>query len=74
MTMKELLDEALSLPVEDRAILADTLLRSLNVPDPANDAVWVAEAKRRLHAMRSGASDAIPGEQVFDEIRRRFTK
>jgi len=74
MTTKQLLEEALSLPIEERALLADSLLRSLNTPDMAIDAKWTEEAKRRLQEIRSGEVTPIPGEQVFDEIRKRFAK
>ena len=33
MTMKELIDEVVSLPVEERALVADSILRSLNPPE-----------------------------------------
>jgi putative addiction module component (TIGR02574 family) len=73
MTM-ELLKEVLSLPVEQRALLADTILRSLNAPDADLDRIWVEEAKRRLEELRSGRVKAVPGDDVFQRVRARFGK
>jgi len=70
----ELFKEVLSLPVEQRALLVDTLLKSLNAPDPALDPIWVEEAKRRLEELRSGRVKPIPGDEVFQRVRARFGK
>ncbi len=72
MTMKELIEEVASLPVEERAIVADSILRSLNPPDANVDRKWARVAQRRLAALRSGTVKPIPGEQVFDRIWKRF--
>jgi len=72
MPIKDLITEAMSLPVEDRAILADTILKSLNSPDSEMDRKWVAVAKRRLAELRSGQVEALPGDEVFARIRKRF--
>ena len=73
MAMKELIAEAISLPVEERAILADTILRSLNPPDSDMDRRWVAVARRRLAELRSGQVEAVPGDEVFAKIWKRFS-
>jgi len=73
MTM-ELLKEVLSLPVEQRALLADTILKSLNAPEADLDRIWVEEAKRRLEELRSGRVKAVPGDEVFQRVRARFGK
>lgn len=73
MTMKELISEAISLPVEERAILADTILRSLNPPDSDMDRKWAAVARRRLGELRSGQVEVVPGDDVFAKIWRRFS-
>jgi len=73
MAMKELIAEAISLPVEERAILADTILRSLNPPDSDMDRRWVAVARRRLTELRSGQVEAVPGDEVFAKIWKRFS-
>ena len=73
MTMKELIAEAISLPVEERAILVDTILRSLNPPDSDMDRKWAAVARRRLAELRSGQVEAVPGDEVFAKIWKRFS-
>ena len=70
--IKEIIEEATALPVEERAIVVESLLRTLNTPVPEIDKAWVAVAKRRLVELRSGRVRAIPGERVFDRIRGRF--
>ncbi len=74
MNTKELIAEAVSLPVEDRTFLADTLLKSLNPPETEMDQKWAAVAQRRLAELRSGRVKAIPGAEVFDKVQRRFHK
>jgi putative addiction module component (TIGR02574 family) len=74
MKTKDLISEALSLPVEERAMFADSLLKSLNPPDLEMDKKWVAVAKRRLSELRSGQVDPIPGEEVFMKIWKKFPR
>lgn len=71
---KKLIDEAVSLPVEERALVVDSLLRSLNQPESEIDRNWATVAKRRLAEMRSGLVEAVPGEEVFDRIWKRVDK
>ena len=72
MTMKELIEEVISLPVEERAFIVDSILRSLNSPESAVDRKWAQVAQRRLEELRSGQVQAVPGEQVFAKIWKRF--
>ena len=73
-TTKEILEQAESLPLADRALLVDSLLRTLNQPDPEIDSKWTEVAERRLSELRSGRVKPIPGERVLANARRRFTK
>jgi putative addiction module component (TIGR02574 family) len=73
MSMKDLIAEAISLPVEERAILADTILKSLNPPDSEMDRRWAAVARRRLAELRSGQVEAVPGDEVFTKIWKRIS-
>jgi len=70
---KDLIDEVISLPVEERAIVVDSILRSLNPPDCDIDRKWAAIARRRLSELRSGEVKAVPGEEVFRRIWKRFS-
>jgi putative addiction module component (TIGR02574 family) len=71
---REIIQEATALPVEERAVIVDSLLRSLNMPDRENENKWIAVAHRRLEELRSGRVHAIPGDEVFSNIRKRFAQ
>jgi len=73
ITTAEIIHEAESLPVEQRALVVDALLRTLNPPDPEIDRKWAAVAHRRLEELRTGKVKAIPGDEVFKNIRNRFS-
>jgi putative addiction module component (TIGR02574 family) len=70
--MKELIEEVISLPVEERAIVADSILRSLNPPEPEIDHKWAQVAERRLAELRSGEVKPVAGEQVSARVWKRF--
>jgi putative addiction module component (TIGR02574 family) len=72
--IKEIIQEAESLPVEERAKVIDALLRTLNPPSAEIDSEWIKVSKRRLEELRSGSVKAVPGDDVFAKIRERFTK
>ena len=74
MKTKDLIAEAISLPVEDRAMIVDSLLKTLNTPESEIDEKWAIVAKRRLAELRSGKVEAVPGEEVFKKIWDRFAK
>ena len=69
---KQIIEEAESLPVDERLIVVDSLLRSLNPPNPEIDEQWAIVAKRRLAELRSGQVKPVPGEQVFARLQERF--
>lgn len=74
MRIKDLISEAESLPVEERARVIDSLLRSMNPPESEIDTQWADIARKRLDDIRSGAIDSIPGEEVFKRVRERLEK
>ena len=71
---KDIIQEATALPVEERVIVVDSILRTLNPPNPDIDKEWVDVAKRRLAELRSGRVRPVPGDHVFARIRERFAR
>ena len=72
MNTKELIEEAVSLPVEKRVLLVDSLLQSLNHPEPEVDEEWSKVAQKRLMEMKAGKIKPISGAQVFKKIWEKF--
>ena len=74
LNTREIIDQIESLPVEGRAQIIDSLLRTMNHLDPEVDAAWAIEAHRRLDDLRSGRIQGVPAEEVFTKARERFEK
>ena len=69
-----LLEQALSLPVEDRATLASDLLASLETTSITSDEVerlWSVETARRVDALRSGDAQLVSWDHVVEQIDQR---
>ncbi|OPL17001.1 MAG: hypothetical protein AVO38_06810 [delta proteobacterium ML8_D] len=72
---EKIYEQALDLPIDDRVILIDKLLISTNLPTQADiDKEWAQEVERRCQELDRGKSKLIPGEQVFEKIKKRFSK
>lgn len=74
LSTKEIIDQATSLPTEERAVVIDSLLKTLNPTHDEIDRKWIEVAKKRLDELRSGEVKPIPGEEVFRKINDRFSK
>ena len=72
--IEDIIREASELPVEDRANVIDSLLRTLNAPNPEIDRAWSETARLRLAELRSGRVQPIPGNRVFAKIKERFAR
>jgi putative addiction module component (TIGR02574 family) len=69
-TVERLAEQALKLPSESRARLADLLVESLDADELGRiDRLWIAEAKRRRDEVRAGRVKTIPGEQARRKVR-----
>jgi putative addiction module component (TIGR02574 family) len=71
MTADEIEREALALPSEARARLADLLVESLDAAEANRiDELWAAEAKRRRDEVRQGRVQTVPGQEGLARVRR----
>jgi putative addiction module component (TIGR02574 family) len=74
LQVSELLQKALTLSVQERGLLIDRLVETLD-NEPAEESVeaaWDEEIKRRVDDIRSGRVKTIPGEQVLRELAEEF--
>jgi len=68
MKTQDVIDEIISLPLEECALVADSLPRSLKSPETEIDTQWAKESTRRLEELRSGKVKTIPGDEVFSRV------
>jgi putative addiction module component (TIGR02574 family) len=67
---KQILEAALRLDPHERARLIEELSASLDTVDL--DEAWESEIQRRIEDVDSGRTTTIPGDEVFDRLRKRF--
>jgi len=65
MSTKDILERALQLRPEEKFVVVEGLLKSLDEPDEKLDTMWAEEAEKRLKAYREGKLIGIPMEEVF---------
>jgi len=66
---KKLSAQARKLSTSERIDLVDSILASLDEPDPDIDRLWAKEAKERLAAYRRGEIKAVPLQEVLAKYR-----
>jgi len=71
---KKIEKEALQLPANERATLAEHLLESLDGEDPDPDAeqAWIEEAERRYEEYKKDKTIGRPSEAVLRDARKRL--
>jgi len=62
-----LVEKALELKPQEKLVLIEALVSSLDKPDPKIAKIWLQEAEARLKAYRAGKSKGIPAEKIFTE-------
>lgn len=67
----KVLQEALNLPVEDRAFLVDSMIHSLQTTDSEIDQLWAQEAESRINAAKRGEIKIISEEDVFAKYQKK---
>ncbi len=72
--LSEVLEKALALSTQERGVVIDRLIESLD-DEPAEEgaeAAWEEEIKRRVDDIRSGKVELIPGEEVLRRLAKDF--
>lgn len=71
--LDKMANEALSLPINDRAKLAHDLIVSLDehIDSDVNNA-WEVEINRRVKEIKDGTAKGRPAEQILSEIKAKY--
>ena len=67
MSAEEILRQALELKPEERFMLVEGLIKSIDEPNKEIDDLWAEESEKRLKAYRKGKLEAIPMKEIFKE-------
>jgi putative addiction module component (TIGR02574 family) len=66
--------ELTTLSAQERAELAQFLIRTLDTePEEEAEEAWEAEVMRRVDEIRAGTAQGKPAEQVFAELRAKYS-
>ena len=65
MSNKDILEMAMKLKPEERFLIIEGLIKSIDEPDKMIDEIWAEEAEKRLKAYRAGKLQTIPVEEIF---------
>lgn len=69
--LAEILKNAMSLDVRDRATLAERLLASLEeLTEEESERLWSEESQRRLEQYRAGRAKAVSSEEVHKKVKK----
>ncbi len=67
MKSQKLLKEVLSLKPQERFLIVEGILNSLDRPDKDIDELWGNEAVARLKAYRAGKLKGVPMSEIFND-------
>jgi putative addiction module component (TIGR02574 family) len=72
--VSEILEKALALSTQDRGLVIDRLIASLDegLAEEGVEEAWAAEIKLRIEDIQSGKVKMIPGEDVLRELAKEF--
>jgi hypothetical protein len=69
-TSRELLEQALELPLDVRARMAAELLQSLSGSDECVEAAWRNEIRSRVASARAGEIESTDWRAVLDRVEK----
>ncbi len=66
MAKNEIFEQALHLETNDRFLLIEELLRSLDKPDENINKIWEEEANKRVDSYKKGNLETVSEKDFFD--------
>jgi|LakWasMe91_HOW11_FD_contig_21_1701460_length_401_multi_8_in_0_out_0_2 putative addiction module component (TIGR02574 family) len=72
MKTSEIISELANLPVDERAMIADSLLQTLNATQPEIEQAWLKLAQQRLTEIKDGSVETLSADSVFANIDKRL--
>ena len=66
MNNHKIIQDALQLKPQERCLVVESLLKSLDIPDESVDTVWADEAEKRLQNYRNNKVKTISFEEAFN--------
>ena len=70
MPVAMMVEQIENYPVEDRVMMADAIIASLNGVRPEYEEAWADVAELRLAELRLGKVKGVAGSEVFARARR----
>lgn len=67
MSLPDILEEALHLKPQERYIIIENLVQSLNQPDEKITELWIEESQKRFEAYKKGTVKTFSYDQVFNQ-------
>ncbi len=72
--LQKIKDQAIALPLEERAELAHKLILSLDGTAGTDiENAWDSEIKKRVEEIKSGKAKGRPAENILAEIRAKYS-
>ena len=67
MGAKEIIDEAMLLEPQDRYLVIESLVNSLDEIDEKIEKLWIQESEKRLEQYKNGELEVVDADEVFSK-------
>ncbi|OGU29566.1 MAG: addiction module protein [Ignavibacteria bacterium GWA2_35_9] len=64
MSSKEIIKNAMKLSPQEKLLVVDSILKSLDEPDKEIEKIWLEESEKRVKLFRQGKLKGIPLEEI----------
>jgi hypothetical protein len=66
MGTNEIIQEAINLKPQEKYLIIESLILSLNEPDKEIEKIWIEESQKRLDEYKKGNLKTLSFEEVFN--------